>query len=194
MDRTASLLVVACMVLAAGCSAQAPSPERVTVEGELVDQAKAGPVWPDVEGTSMRYLVSLPEGRRPGRTWPVMVVVTGSNSNFPVIAKGYHNARDEMPFVVVVPATVSSGSRINAERYSHLPEEEIAAYAEADLAAKLAYDVDGLERVLADVRRRFGGASDGPCGRGGASGSMCGMEARLGEAWRGPRSEYLTGL
>jgi poly(3-hydroxybutyrate) depolymerase len=149
----------ACLVVVAGCAPDAAGPiaSEVTVNAELIEQAKAAPTWQEIEGTSMRYLVSLPEQWEAGRTWPVVVVVTGSNSNFPVIAKGYQTARGEMPFVVVVPATVSSGSKIIAERYPHLPAGELAKYAGAGLAAKLAYDADGIDRMLADVRARFGG-------------------------------------
>jgi poly(3-hydroxybutyrate) depolymerase len=147
--------VAACACVAGGCSPGAQS--EIAMDAELISGAKAAPVWQDLPGTSMRYLLSLPQDWQAGRTWPVIVVVTGSNSNFPAIAKGYQSARGEMPFIVAVPATISSGSQMNEQRYPHLPQEQIAEYAASPIARKLAYDVDGVQRTIADVQRRFGG-------------------------------------
>lgn len=87
----------------------------------------------------------------------MILVITGSSSNFSVIAQVHHQIRGDRPFVLVTPATVSSGSVINSELYPHLPADELAQFASATVRAKLEYDVVGLERILEEVGETFGG-------------------------------------
>ncbi len=157
---TATALLVGVMV---SLWSQPPSaddrapPARVPPPPELIDDARRKPIWQSVTGHSIRYLVSLPKDWSADRKWPVIVVITGSNSNFPVIAQGYHQLRGDRPFILITPATVSSGSVINAELYPHLPADELARLASAEVPVKLEYDMAGLERILEEVRERFGG-------------------------------------
>ena len=123
----------------------------------VVLEAQAKPVWQSVTGHSIRYLVSLPKSWSLKRKWPVIVVITGSNSNFPIIGQGYHDRRGDKPFILVTPATVSSGSKIIAERYPHLAADELARLAAATAPEKLAYDMAGLERIVAEGGEMFGG-------------------------------------
>jgi len=120
-------------------------------------EAQSKPVWQSVTGHSIRYLLSLPKGWSANRKWPVIVVITGSNSNFPIIGQGYHDRRGDGPFILVTPATVSSGSQIVAERYPHLSTNELARLAAASVPEKLAYDMAGLERIVAEVGEKYGG-------------------------------------
>lgn len=135
---------------------QAPYAAKGALDANQAAQAQLQPIWRAMDGHSMRYLLSLPNGWSPQKKWPLLVVVTGSNSNFPVISKGYHQARGDLPFIIATPATVSSGSQISAERYPHLSADELASLASASVAGKLTYDMAGLELLLKDLRAHFG--------------------------------------
>lgn len=133
-------------------------PATATLSESILD-AKKKPIWQSVNGHSIRYLLSLPKDWSPDRKWPVIVVITGSSSNFSVIAQGYHDLRGGRPFILVTPATVSSGSKIDAELYPHLSADELARLASASVREKLEYDMAGLELILAEVGEKFAGDS-----------------------------------
>jgi predicted esterase len=134
-------------------------PTRAALPPQFIHDAKTKPIWQSVDGHSIRYLLSLPKDWSPDRRWPVIVVITGSSSNFPIIAQGYHDVRGDRPFIVITPATVSSGSKIDTDLYPHLSQDELARLAAASVREKLAYDMAGLERILAEVGEKFAGDS-----------------------------------
>jgi poly(3-hydroxybutyrate) depolymerase len=124
-----------------------------------IEQAKAAPILRGVDGHMMRYYISLPTDWVPERRYPVIVAVTGSNGNFPVLAKGYAKARGPLPFVTVTPTSLSSTNPdfMDEEHFPQLDAKALETWSESDRSAQLASDLAGLEKVLADVRAYFGG-------------------------------------
>jgi predicted esterase len=124
-----------------------------------IEQAKAGPILRGVDGHMMRYYISLPADWEAGRRFPVIVAVTGSNGNFPVLARGYAKARGPLPFITVTPTSLSSTNPdfMDEKRFPQLDAEALAGWKKSDRSAQLASDLAGLDKVLADVRKHFGG-------------------------------------
>jgi poly(3-hydroxybutyrate) depolymerase len=139
------------------------APVAISLDGQLEAAAVAklmeAPQWCAIKGHPLRFLLSLPKGWRADQKWPVVVAVTGSNGNFPTLANGYHGVHETMPFIVIVPATVSSTSpeKITTSRFPHYTEAECQHWAEASDLDKLRYDMDGLQQILAAVRAHLGG-------------------------------------
>ncbi len=120
--------------------------------------AAAPPASPALETAAahpMKYLLSLPRGWTPGRTWPVVVVIPDARRDFEGNLAAFVEARGARPFILVAPHVVTSGGAnyrlAESYRYSDADWARVAA------SGDFRFDEDGIAAVLADVRRRAGG-------------------------------------
>lgn len=106
-------------------------------------------------GSEFRAYVALPQGYTPKAVWPVLVAVEGAGSNFLGAARNFRGARKDLPYIIVVPCTLSNTNALSAAAYPHYAAATLAAHAEQ--ASRFAFDSDGLQGVLKVVQERFNG-------------------------------------
>lgn len=103
----------------------------------------------------MRAFVALPADWRPDRTWPVLVAVEGAGSAFQGACRNFRAARKDLPFIVVVPVTLSNTNALSRAAYPDYAPETLAGRAEQ--GSRFAWDEAGLLAVLRVVRDRWKG-------------------------------------
>jgi clostripain len=105
----------------------------------------------------MQYYLSLPRGWSPRREWPVVVTVDGGNKDWLSNARRFAAVRDEKgyPFILVTPLVLSNGGT----DLRHVPQYryEPSTWDRVDREGRCAFDREGLQAVLADVRARYRG-------------------------------------
>lgn len=103
----------------------------------------------------MQYALSLPQGWCLQRTWPVVVVIPDAARDFQGNLAAFVQARGDRPFILVAPFVVTSGG----PGYRDNPnfQYEVAVWREVDRAGEFAFDQEGLDAVLEEVRVRFRG-------------------------------------
>lgn len=108
-------------------------------------------------GHPMQYYLSLPEGWKAGRTWPVVVVIESANRDFEATAHLFEKARGSMPCILVTPLVLTNGG----PRIRDVPSYKYGAatWSVIDRDGPWKFDQDGVASVLADVHRLYGGGS-----------------------------------
>src|SRR5437667_7705674 len=73
----------------------------------------------------MHYCLSLPNGWKAGRQWPVVVAIEDADRDFKRNADVFVKARGDMPFILVIPEVITNGgSRYReATGYSYKPAD-----------------------------------------------------------------------
>ncbi len=97
--------------------------------------------------------VSLPRDWKRGKSYPVLVGVEGAGCNFLGYLRGMTGARGSRSAIVVSPMTLSNTNDLQPARYPAYPK----ALLERWNGNRIEFDGPGVEAVLAEVRRRFGG-------------------------------------
>lgn len=103
----------------------------------------------------MQYWVSLPAHWDAQHDWPVVVVLEAAEKQYELNARRFVDARGEQPFIIVAPYIVSNGNQ-------GLRDPEIFPYSPAtwdliDRQTGCAFDLAGLDAVIAEVQREFHG-------------------------------------
>jgi hypothetical protein len=97
--------------------------------------------------------VSLPKDWKKGKPFPVLVGAEGAGCNFLGYLRGLTAARGSRPVIAVTPMGLSNTNTLEPTKYP--------AYGKALLdrwsGDRIAFDGAGMEAVLAEVRKRFGG-------------------------------------
>lgn len=103
----------------------------------------------------MQYYLSLPDGWRTDKKWPVIVVIEGANRDFHQTAEVFAAERGSRPFIIVVPLVLTAGGAAQQHKTDFPYSDSVwsAATQEGDCR----FDEDGLSAVLADVRRLYSG-------------------------------------
>ncbi|MGZ3181535.1 MAG: hypothetical protein ACXU8N_03755 [Telluria sp.] len=105
----------------------------------------------------MQYLLSLPTGWTPGRSWPVVVAEESAEKDFRHAMERYVAARKDLPFILVMPYSVilgQSGTRDPAI-YPYTP----ATWDRIDREGSCSFELAGLDQVLQEVRTAYHGES-----------------------------------
>jgi len=114
------------------------------------------PVPPRIQTASrhpMKYLVSLPGGWTPDRTWPVVCVITDATRQFRATRDAFARADGADQAVIVVPLTLGSGGQAQGVKQAY--PYDAAAWARAGKDGNCAFDDDGIAAVLVDVRAKY---------------------------------------
>jgi len=134
-------VVLTCACLISIAQAQKP--------GEIVlKQASTHP---------MRYYISLPPAWKAGKSWPVVVAIEDADRDFLHHAEVFAAARSSLPFIVVVPEVITNGGPRYREAAGY-------SYTESDWSRVASdgpweFDEAGIDAVMADVHRLYGGQS-----------------------------------
>ncbi|HWA25123.1 MAG TPA: hypothetical protein VG734_05560 [Lacunisphaera sp.] len=143
--RVASVVLLAASLGSppSGVAAEVPGP------GQLVRRV--------ADGHPIQYWVSLPKQWSASRDWPVVVVLEAAEKEYEVNARRFADARGDRPFIIVAPYIVSNGNQ-------GLRDPRIFPYSAEtwDLIDRLspcAFDLAGIDAVIATVRRDFQGKS-----------------------------------
>ncbi|HVT11095.1 MAG TPA: hypothetical protein VHE55_02415 [Fimbriimonadaceae bacterium] len=106
-------------------------------------------------GHPMKYYLSLPEGWKAGRSWPVVVAIESANRDFETTAREFERARGSKPFILVTPLVLTNGG----PRYREAPgyRYDAATWTRIEGEGTWKFDEAGIQAVLADVRRLYGG-------------------------------------
>ncbi len=99
--------------------------------------------------------VSLPRSWKAGRTYPVLVGVDGAGSGFAGYAKASTTARGSRGVIGVYPMTFSNTNALVAAKYPHYAPSLLDEH--AGIAARLKFDLAGVDAVLALVQEHLGG-------------------------------------
>jgi dienelactone hydrolase len=118
-------------------------------------EAQPQPTLHTASAHPMQYYLSLPDGWRADKKWPVLLALESSERAWLTLANRYIAARQNLAYILVVPLIVtSSDAEPRLHPAFHYPP---AAF---DLMAKVgqcAFDQDGVAAVLDDVERLYGG-------------------------------------
>jgi hypothetical protein len=101
----------------------------------------------------MDYLVSLPAGWTPERTWPVLVAIPDASREFAPTMDGFIAARRNKPWIIVVPIVLGGGGA--PWRFPELFGYKPDVFARAEKDGLCNFDPNGIAAVLQDVRTRF---------------------------------------
>ncbi|HWA82848.1 MAG TPA: hypothetical protein VG820_05425 [Fimbriimonadaceae bacterium] len=105
----------------------------------------------------MKYYLSLPDGWQAGKKWPVVVVIESANRDFETTAKEFERARGSKPFILVTPLVLTNGGPRYREATGY--RYDAATWARIERDGTWKFDGAGVQAVLADVRRLYGGES-----------------------------------
>jgi dienelactone hydrolase len=156
--RTSLSLAACCLLLGLGSAAPGAPPK----EGTSDPQGAAPEQVPELRAApdhAMRYYLALPEGWTEQQTWPIAVNIAARSRAFEKNNRDFARVRRDRPFILVTPVSFSNTDRITADSYSAFyPEGLIEEMRTASFERRLDFDVAGLRRVLADVRKRYSGA------------------------------------
>ena len=97
--------------------------------------------------------VSLPGDWKKGRSWPVLVAVDGAGCGFEACGRAFAGSRGSRPFIVVSPVTLSNTNELQAASYPCYPKSLLTKWN----GNRFEFDGPGVDAVLAEVRKRFGG-------------------------------------
>jgi poly(3-hydroxybutyrate) depolymerase len=103
----------------------------------------------------IQYYLSLPEGWTPTKKWPVVFTIEGGLKNFRNSAEIYAAARKRMPFIIVSPMILTDGggdNQRNLREYHYTS----AVWDQIEKTGICAFDQDGLEAIIADLRQQYG--------------------------------------
>jgi poly(3-hydroxybutyrate) depolymerase len=100
--------------------------------------------------------LSLPDGWKKGKTFPVLVTVDGAGSNFLGAARGSAKRRGKRPWIVLAPCTLVNTNALAAKKYPWY-DAALLERMGPDGRARFAWDVAGLLALLDTVSERFGG-------------------------------------
>ena len=103
----------------------------------------------------IQYYLSLPEGWTSTKKWPVVFTIEGGLKNFRNSAEIYVAARKHMPFIIVSPVILTDGGGDNQR---NLPEYHYASavWDQIEKMGICAFDEDGLEAIMDDLRQQYG--------------------------------------
>ncbi len=104
---------------------------------------------------AMQYWLSLPEGWRASRKWPIVITISGGRKNFQETEEIYVKARKQLPFILVSPAILSNGG----SDFRHMAEYNYASSVWDDVEKNgfCGFDLAGIDAVIADVRAQYHG-------------------------------------
>ncbi len=97
--------------------------------------------------------VSLPRDWKKGRSFPILVAVDGAGCGFLGCGRGFAQGRGSRPVIVVSPMTLSNTNDLAPAKYPAYPP----ALLEEWNGRRIDFDGAGMEAILAEVRRKFGG-------------------------------------
>lgn len=103
----------------------------------------------------IQYFISLPQGWKAGKTWPVVFVIEGASKEFQQNAEAFVRARGSMPFIIVAPLVITNGG----PRYREVPTYHYSdeTWAQIEKQGRCQWDVDGLAAIAQDVKKQYGG-------------------------------------
>lgn len=136
LTRLALLLILTCA--ASSCAHAAETPELKT--------ASTHPI---------QYYLSLPDGWRLGKKWPVVVVIDSADRDFLQAASEFAQARQKQPFIIVTPLVVTNGGAgarsVPTYHYSDQVWDRIQN------SGPFTFDMDGITAIMQDVAKQYGG-------------------------------------
>ena len=97
--------------------------------------------------------VSLPRDWKRGKSFPVLVAVDGAGCGFEGCARTFATTRGSRPFIVVSPMTLTNTNELLAAKYPAYPKALLDRWN----GSRIDFDGPGVDAVLAEVRKRFGG-------------------------------------
>lgn len=115
------------------------------------------PVLKTAQHHAMQYYVSLPQGWTAQKTWPILVTVTGGLKNFQANADLFAAARGSHQYIIVTPVNLTNGGDPSQFRQLSEYRYSSAVWDEVDRVGWCRFDADGLDAVIADVRRDYHG-------------------------------------
>jgi len=99
--------------------------------------------------------LALPNDWKKGRTYPVLVTVDGAGSNFLGAARASRKNRGDRDWIILAPCTFANTNALDAKRYPWYDAKLLSSM--GGFEPRFQWDVEGLEKLLAVVRERFGG-------------------------------------
>ena len=105
---------------------------------------------------SMQYYISLPNNWSAKTTWPVVVVLEEAAKEFKKNAERFIAARKDMPFIIVAPIITTNGNY--GIRDSSIYPYSKAVWDTIDKISNCKFDMDGLQHIIADVKKNYAGS------------------------------------
>lgn len=114
----------------------------------------AAPQLLTATGHPMAYYLALPEGWNPGKKWPIVVSSESSEKEFKANIEQFILARGHLPFILVVPFTVTtSGYGLRTPLFPYTED----TWKMIDRVGSCQFTVEGVNQVLADVQKKYNG-------------------------------------
>src|SRR5579871_3155651 len=102
---------------------------------------------------SIQYYLSLPEGWRRDRKWPVVIGIESAEREFSPYFGALVKARGHKPFIIAVPLVVTNGGSRYRQGPGYRYSPSVWNQIDAD---PWKFDDDGMQAILKDLRARFG--------------------------------------
>ena len=106
-------------------------------------------------GHSIEYYLALPQGWTATKKWPVVVIIESANRQFRETTDVFVKARGARPFILVTPLVVTNGG----SGYRGVPtyHYSTAVWDQIEKTGGCRFDTEGIQAVVADVRKLYGG-------------------------------------
>lgn len=117
--------------------------------------AQSTPVLKKAINHPVQYYISLPNNWSAKAKWPVVVVLEEAAKEFRKNAERFIAARKDMPFIIVAPFITTNGNY--GLRDSSIYPYSKAVWDTIDKISTCKFDIDGLQHIIADVKKNYSG-------------------------------------
>lgn len=166
--------VVLYVLATANCSSPAPLEatnnkpvtDTITTDPNLTyipatGTASSVPARRTAAGYPIQYFISVPAGWPGKRAWPVVMDLPGSSKDWEPSAIQFGKVRDSnnYPFIVVTPVILTNGGDGPVSRTSPNYQYPSSVWDLIDQQGRCAFDLAGIQAIIADVRNLYAGQS-----------------------------------
>lgn len=123
--------------------------------------ASSVPALRTAAGYPMQYYISVPAGWPGTRAWPIVIDLPGASKDWQPSAVLFGNARNsgKFPFIVITPVIMTNGGDGPIERTDSHYQYPSAVWDLIDQQGRCAFDLAGIQAIIADVRNLYAGQS-----------------------------------
>lgn len=118
--------------------------------------AQTIPLLKKASNHPIQYYISLPDNWSPNAKWPVVVVLEEAAKEFRKNAERFIAVRKNMPFIIVAPLITTNGNY--GIRDSSIYPYSKAVWDTIDKVSNCKFDMDGLQNIIADVKKNYSGS------------------------------------
>ncbi len=117
--------------------------------------AMSGPVLRKAGEHPLEYIISLPRGWTPRKTWPILVTVEGAGCNWLGNHRAFLKNRGKLGLIIVTPITFWNTNSLNPKKYNY-PKSLVESH-DRSPTERMRFDEEGLLAALQQVQKDCNG-------------------------------------